>query len=93
MIPKSYIIQKFYQYAGYPRFNKVSNTYYGCCPIQEQMMEILMDKYQKQAIIDYIQTFDPNNELVKSIEPNQDYTSGRIDDWTIYDLRLKNFGL
>ena len=33
MIPKSYIIQKFYQYAGYPRFNKVSNTYYGCCPI------------------------------------------------------------
>ncbi len=37
-----------------------------------------MDKYQKQAIIDYIQTFDPNNELVKSIEPNQDYTSGNI---------------
>lgn len=33
VIPQSYTIQKFYQYAGYPRFKKYSNTYEACCPI------------------------------------------------------------
>lgn len=33
VVPQSYTIQKFYQYAGYPRFKKYSNTYEACCPI------------------------------------------------------------
>lgn len=33
MIPSSYTISKFYQYAWSPKFNKVSNTYYGGCPV------------------------------------------------------------
>ena len=32
-IPQEYIVQKFYQYAGYPRFKKVSQTYEAGCPI------------------------------------------------------------
>ncbi len=30
-VPQEYIIQKFYQYAGYPKFKKVSNVYEGGC--------------------------------------------------------------
>lgn len=33
MIPAEYIIHKFYQYAGYPRHKKISNTYEGGCGI------------------------------------------------------------
>lgn len=33
LIPSEYILQKFYQYAGYPQFKKVSNTYVAGCPI------------------------------------------------------------
>lgn len=33
VLPESYIIQKFHQYAVSPRCNKVTNTYYGGCPI------------------------------------------------------------
>jgi len=33
LIPFEYILQKFYQYAGYPQFKKVSNTYVAGCPI------------------------------------------------------------
>lgn len=33
LIPQEYILQKFYQYAGYPQFKKLSNTYYAGCPI------------------------------------------------------------
>lgn len=32
MLPVNYVINKFYQHAGYPKFNKVSNTYYAGCP-------------------------------------------------------------
>ena len=32
-IPEEYIIQKFYQYAGYPKYTKSTNTYTGGCPI------------------------------------------------------------
>ncbi len=33
VIPQEYIVQKFYQYAGYPKFKKFSNTYMAGCPI------------------------------------------------------------
>lgn len=32
-IPEEYIIQKFYQHAGYPKYTKSTNTYTGGCPI------------------------------------------------------------
>lgn len=32
-IPQEYIVQKYYQYAGYPRFKKLSQTYEAGCPI------------------------------------------------------------
>ena len=32
MLPQEYIIGKFYQYAGYPKHKKASNTYQGGCP-------------------------------------------------------------
>ena len=33
VIPEEYIIQKFYQHAGYPKYVKSTNTYMGGCPI------------------------------------------------------------
>lgn len=33
IIPPEYILQKFYQYAGYPKFKRLSNTYIAGCPI------------------------------------------------------------
>lgn len=33
ILPQEYIVQKFYQYAGYPKFKKISNTYEAGCPI------------------------------------------------------------
>lgn len=33
LLPKEYIVQKFYQYAGYPRFKKITNVYEAGCPI------------------------------------------------------------
>ena len=33
VIPEEYIIQKFYQHAGFPVYNKFTNVYNGCCPI------------------------------------------------------------
>lgn len=36
VIPQDYIIHKFYQYAGYPRHKKITNTYEGgCCLCKE----------------------------------------------------------
>ena len=32
-VPQEYSIQKFYQYAGYPKYNRGTRTYYGSCPI------------------------------------------------------------
>lgn len=32
-IPEEYVIQKFYQHAGYPKYVKTTNTYMGGCPI------------------------------------------------------------
>jgi len=32
-IPEEYVIQKFYQHAGYPKYVKSTNTYMGGCPI------------------------------------------------------------
>jgi hypothetical protein len=33
ILPQDYIIQKFYQYAGYPKFKKLSSAYEAGCPI------------------------------------------------------------
>jgi len=33
IVPEEYIIQKFYQHAGYPKYTKSTNTYTGGCPI------------------------------------------------------------
>lgn len=33
LVPQEYILQKFYQYAGYPKFKRQSNTYMAGCPI------------------------------------------------------------
>lgn len=33
LVPVEYTLQKFYQYAGFPKFKKLSNTYVACCPI------------------------------------------------------------
>jgi len=33
LLPENYIIQKFYEYAGYVHYIKHNNTYNGCCPI------------------------------------------------------------
>lgn len=32
VLPETYIVSKFYQYAGYPKYNRISKVYYGCCP-------------------------------------------------------------
>lgn len=32
-LPTEYVVQKFYQYAGYPRYKKLANVYEACCPI------------------------------------------------------------
>ena len=32
-IPQTYVVEKFYQFAGYPRYKKSSNTYEGGCSI------------------------------------------------------------
>lgn len=33
VIPEEFVIQKFYQHAGYPKYVKTTNTYMGGCPI------------------------------------------------------------
>lgn len=33
ILPQEYIVQKFYQYAGYPKYKKITNTYEAGCPI------------------------------------------------------------
>jgi hypothetical protein len=33
VIPLDYSIQKFYQYAGLPKYNRLTRTHQGCCPI------------------------------------------------------------
>jgi hypothetical protein len=33
IIPQEYVIQKFYQYAGYPKYKKFTNVYEASCPI------------------------------------------------------------
>lgn len=33
ILPREYIVQKFYQHAGYPKYKKISNTYEAGCPI------------------------------------------------------------
>lgn len=33
ILPQEYIVQKFYQYAGYPKYKKASNTYEAGCAI------------------------------------------------------------
>lgn len=32
-LPEQFVIEKFYQFAGYPRFKKISNTYEAGCPL------------------------------------------------------------
>ena len=33
IIPEEYVVQKFYQHAGYPKYTKSTNTYTGGCPV------------------------------------------------------------
>ena len=33
VIPEEFVIQKFYQHAGYPKYTKSTNTYTGGCPV------------------------------------------------------------
>jgi len=33
ILPQAYTVQKFYQYAGYPKYKKYTNTYEAGCPI------------------------------------------------------------
>ena len=33
ILPEAYIVQKFYQYAGRPKYNRLAKTYQGGCPI------------------------------------------------------------
>ena len=33
VIPQEYIVEKFYQYAGYPKYKKLTNVYEGGCPV------------------------------------------------------------
>lgn len=33
VIPQDYFIQKFYQYSGLPKYNRLTRTHQGCCPI------------------------------------------------------------
>lgn len=33
ILPLEYIVQKFYQYAGFPKYKKLSKTHEACCPI------------------------------------------------------------
>jgi len=33
IVPQAYVVQKFYQYAGYPKYKKYTNTYEAGCPI------------------------------------------------------------
>lgn len=33
IIPEEYVVQKFYQHAGYPKYVKSTNTYNGGCPV------------------------------------------------------------
>lgn len=32
-LPETFVLEKFYQWAGYPRFKKMSNTYEAGCPV------------------------------------------------------------
>ena len=32
IVPQEYIIEKFFQYAGYPKYKKITNVYEGGCP-------------------------------------------------------------
>lgn len=33
VVPEEFVVQKFYQHAGYPKYTKSTNTYTGGCPI------------------------------------------------------------
>ena len=33
ILPEAYIVQKFYQYAGRPKYNRLAKTYQGGCPV------------------------------------------------------------
>lgn len=33
ILPKEYVVQKFYQHAGYPKFKKITNVYEAGCPV------------------------------------------------------------
>ena len=33
VIPQDYIVEKFFQYAGYPKYKKITNVYEGGCPL------------------------------------------------------------
>lgn len=32
LLTEDYVVSKFYQYAGFPRYNRLSKSYNGCCP-------------------------------------------------------------
>ena len=33
IVPQEYIVEKFFQYAGYPKYKKITNVYEGGCPM------------------------------------------------------------
>jgi hypothetical protein len=33
VIPQDYFVQKFYQYSGLPKYNRLTRTHQGCCPV------------------------------------------------------------
>ncbi len=33
VLPEAYVIQKFYQFAGSPKYNRLTKTYQGGCPV------------------------------------------------------------
>lgn len=54
ILPEAYIVQKFYQYAGKPKYNTLAKTYQGSCPIcregkswgrKQRLFYIVTDNY------------------------------------------------
>lgn len=54
-IPEEFVIQKFYQHAGYPRYTKSTNTYTGGCPICREG-----NSWGRKSRLYYI----PNDEVI-----------------------------
>ena len=58
IIPEGYVAEKFYQYAGYPKYKKLTNVYEAGCPIcregkswgkKRRLYYVVKDNYKDQA--------------------------------------------